>query len=197
MPFYALTIDAVRHAPKGYSGVEASRTFVRHIEAESPHAARVALMAQDPRGPISGAVTDPKDGAWFDSGTVRHVRAVSRYRVVTRDSSAWHSNGVTGETVFYAKGDARRYYRRTLAKCKPGQTAYLVTDKAAEPKIVQSFPGSVHVTDCNAVSARSAASRCAAVARKHFGGPVMVVSSGGTSHPDHQVDYNYVFVPRS
>lgn len=63
-------------------------------------------------------------------------------------------------------------------------------------RIVAEYPECVHVTEYNATSARSAASKCAALARKHFGTRVMSVSSGGTVH-DGQIDYSYVFVPRT
>lgn len=61
--------------------------------------------------------------------------------------------------------------------------------------IVDTFPECVHVTEHNATSARSAAAKCAALARNHFKSRVMVVSSGATVR-DHETDYTYVFVRR-
>lgn len=62
-------------------------------------------------------------------------------------------------------------------------------------KIVDDFTTCVHVTEYNATSVRSAAARCVALARRHYGGPVMTVSSGAHIH-DGQIDYTYVLVPR-
>lgn len=196
MPFYALTVNAVRHGPDGYSNADVFRTFTRYVEAASPGEARTWLLRLEPRGPITGAVTDPSDGAWFDSSNIRKTREVTRYTVVTTDNTAWHSNGITGRSVFYGKREASKYLRLALAACLPGQGAFLRIDAASKPKIVQTFPSCIHVTDANAISARSAATRCVAVARKHFGGPVMVVSSGGAIR-NNQVDYTYVFTPRA
>ncbi|MGH8007201.1 MAG: hypothetical protein ACREQ3_09345 [Candidatus Binatia bacterium] len=48
------------------------------------------------------------------------------YVVRTFDNSAWHSNGVTGDTVFRNRGDAEKYLAVTKSKQSPGQSALII-----------------------------------------------------------------------
>jgi hypothetical protein len=196
MPNYELTVFAYRRGTTGgYTGPDTDfRTFRRYITADTATDARRTLMHEN--GDNGRTVTDTSDRKWFDSWNVQRVREVARYVVVTTDNTAWHSNGITSESVFYRRGDATTCLRNSLKRCSPGQGAFIRTEPVRTPVITASYADSVHVVMRNAVSQRSAASKCAAFARKHFGAPVSMVSSGGHVH-DGQTDYSYVFVSAS
>lgn len=195
MPNYELTVYAYRRGTTGgYTGPDTDfRTFRRYFEADTATDARRKLMHEN--GDNGRTVTDTADRKWFDAWTVQHVREVARYVVVTTDNTAWHSNGITSETVFYRRGDATKCLRNTLKRCKPGQGAFIRTEPARMPETTATHADSVHIVMRNAVSQRSAASKCAALARKHFGTRVSMITGGAHFH-DGQTDYSYVFVSR-
>lgn len=111
MPTYKITLDARRTSPTE------SRRFPIYIKAETPRGARATLGNRP--------VVDPADGRWFDEWIVADTRKARVFEVRTTDNTAWHSNCLTGITVFYDQRKANTYLRRTLAARKPGQGAYL------------------------------------------------------------------------
>jgi hypothetical protein len=120
MPTYRLTIDAHRNPPAGYDGpAEESRTFVKYVKAVTPAVARQSIGNRP--------VTDVTDGAWFDEWRITAARKAPVFEVVTTDTAAWHSNGITGINVHYSKRVANAQLRTFREKCKPGQGAFLRT----------------------------------------------------------------------
>lgn len=123
MPTYRLTIDAIRWAPGAYTSPEAARVFDVYVQAPTALAARVMFRAARP-GKVG--VTDPRDGAWFDTWRIERARKARVFEVVTTDNTAWHSGGITGTTVFYDdKRRANEHLKTTRATRKPGQGAFM------------------------------------------------------------------------
>lgn len=110
MPSYKLTFYATRYGTN-------ARTFDRYVTAPTPRAARASIGNRP--------VVDMTDMAWFDEWRITDTRKVDKYEVVTTDSSAWHSNGVTGITVEYGKRAANERLRRIQGRLTPSQGAFI------------------------------------------------------------------------
>jgi hypothetical protein len=121
MPHYRLTIDALRWAPGAYTSPEAGRVFDVYVQAPTAAAARAYFRAARPG---KAGVTDPRDGAWFDTWVITRTAKTPVFDVVMIMGP---SARVVGETRFYAKRPANVCLRNTRARCKPGQSAFIRT----------------------------------------------------------------------